>query len=196
MGARFSDRLWWIVGAAAIALLAIATWFLAVSPQRTEAAELRVQTEDAQATADQLRNRIVKLTAEKAKLPELTRELNARKAALPSDSGVPAFLRQLQATGTKVGVDVSGVVVGDPAEEETAAGVWALPIQLTAVGTEARLGGFLRQLQSADQKRAVLVEVANLSTENNDPAKVTLNLTVKAFVAPPVGGNAPSITTD
>ena len=194
MGARQSDRLWMIAGVAAVALMVVATWFLAVSTQRTDAAGLRTQTSEADAKATDLRNRIAKLTAQKAKLPALKEALNARRAALPSDSGVPAFLRQLQATGTKVGVDVSGIVVGDPEPEEAAPGVWSLPIQLTAVGTEAHLSGFLRQLQGTAQKRAVLIELASLSKDATDG--VTLNITARAFVAPAVGGSAPTITTD
>jgi type IV pilus assembly protein PilO len=193
MGVRFNDRLWMITGAALVAVLVAATWFLAVNPQRVEAADLEIRTADAQAQADDLRNRITKLTADKADLPALTKALQAKQAALPADSGVPAFLRQLQATGTKVGVDISGIAVGDPAQEKTTAGVWAISIQLTAEGTEAQLGEYLRQLQSADQKRAVLVQIAGLSTTGDTP---TLNLTVKAFVAPPVGGGTPAITTN
>jgi type IV pilus assembly protein PilO len=198
MGARHADRLWIAAGAMVVALLAVATWFLAVSPQHADAAALRSDTETARAQADDLRARIVKLTADKASLSVLTKALNARKDALPADSGVPAFLRQLQATGTAVGVDVSGVTVGDPAPEEAVPEVWALPIQLTAEGTAERLGGFLQQLQGSDQKRAVLIQVADLSSFSEGPAAgtLTLNLTVKAFVAPPAGAGAPSITTD
>jgi Tfp pilus assembly protein PilO len=194
MGARLNDRLWIIGGAAAIALVVVATWFLAISPQRTETADLETRTADAHLQADDLRNRITKLSADKANLPALTKALQAKQAALPSDSGVPAFLRQLQATGSKVGVDISGITVGDPAPETTAAGVWAIPIQLKAEGSEAQLGDYLKQLQGADQKRAVLIQVASLTkTTGESPS---LNLTVKAFVAPPVGAGAPTITTN
>ena len=201
MGTRHADRLWMAAGLAVIAVLGAVTWFLAVSPQRTEAADLELQTQAAHAQADDLHARIVKLTADKARLGELTKALQARQDALPADSGVPAFLRQLQATGTKVGVDVSGLTVGDPAPEETEPGVWALPIQLTAEGNAKQLGAFLKQLQGADQKRAVLIEVANLSSDRAAAAvggtpQLSLNLTVKAFVAPPVGAGAPSVATD
>jgi hypothetical protein len=61
-----------------------------------------------------------------------------------------------------------------------------------------RLGAFLNQLQGADQKRAVLIEAANLSSsgENATAGAQQLSLTVKAFVAPPVGAAAPTVTTD
>jgi type IV pilus assembly protein PilO len=200
MGTRHADRLWIVAGMAVIALMGVATWFLAVSPQRTEAAGLADQTATSRIQADELRARIVKLTADKAGLSALTKALNASKDALPSDSGVPAFLRQLQATGNEVDVEVSGLTVGNPAPDETVPGVWALPIQLTAEGTVAKLGAFLKQLQGSAQKRAVLIGVANLSSGGEGATGSTdtwsLNLTVKAFVAPPAGAGAPTITTD
>jgi type IV pilus assembly protein PilO len=200
MGARQVNQLWMLAGVAAVALLGIVTWFFAVSPQRTDAAALEAQTAVSHDKANVLRTRTVKLKAEKANLPTLRAELAARQAALPANSGVPAFLRQLQATGTSVGVDISGITVDDPAPKEGSAGVWELPIQLTAQGTVAQLDGFLKQLQGAGQKRAVLIEGGNLTTEadaaTGAAGATSLNLTVKAFVAPPLGAGTPSITTN
>nr|BFE76329.1 hypothetical protein GCM10020092_096300 [Actinoplanes digitatis] len=99
-----------------------------------------------------------------------------------------------------VDVDVSGITVGQPVAEESAPGVWALPIQLTAEGTASRLGAFLQRLQGSAQKRAVLIETANLASEGGEEMGVSrpmsLNLTVKAFVAPPPGAGAPTVTSD
>jgi Tfp pilus assembly protein PilO len=194
MGARHANQLWMIGGLAAIALLGVLSCSFAVSPQQADAAALAEQTQAAHDQADVLRARIVKLKADKANLPTLKNVREARKAALPANSGVPAFLRQLQATGTKVGADIRGITVGDPAPVDTSPGVWALPIQLTAEGTPAQLDGFLKQLQGAGQKRAVLIELANLTSEGGTAGATSLNLTGKAFVAPPVGTT--SITTN
>jgi hypothetical protein len=200
MGARHANRLWIIAGVAVIAILGVATWFLAVSPQRTEAAGLVDQTMTSRTQADELRARIVKLTADKAGLPALTKALNTGQVALPADSGVPNLLRQLQTMEPDVRVDVSSVTVGDPAPEETVPGVWAIEIQLDAEGTPAKLGDFLKRLQGAAPSRAVLIESANLSpagsAETAGAGDWTLSFTIKAFVAPPVGAGAPTITTD
>jgi type IV pilus assembly protein PilO len=194
MSARLVNQLWMIAGLAAVVLLGLLTWSFGVSPQRTDAASLEEQTDAAYDQANILRARIAKLEADKANLPALKAQREARKAALPANSGVPAFLRQLQATGTKVGADISGITVGDPEPVDATPGVWALPIQLTADGTPAQLDGFLKQLQAADQKRAVLIEIANLTSEGSTTGSTSLNLTVKAFVAPPVG--TANITTN
>lgn len=194
MSARHVNRLWIAAGLAAVALLGVLTWAFAVSPQQTDTAALEEQTQAAHDQAVVLRARIVKLTADKANLPTLKKELGAQQAALPDTSGVPAFLRQLQATGSKVGADISGIAVGDPAPVDTTPGVWALPIQLTAEGSPAQLDGFLEQLQARGQKRAILIETANLTSEGGAAGESSLSLAVKAFVAPPAG--TASITTN
>jgi len=200
MRARHTDRLWLIAGATVVALLVIFTWLWLVDPQRTEATELREQTATADTQAVQLRKRTAELTAAQAKIDELTRTRDARLAALPAGSGVPAFLRQLQGSGTVAKVDVSGITVGMPAEEKALPGVWALPIQLTADGTVAQLSAFLDQLQGSGLKRAVLVQTTNLSGgggESTGAARVmSLSLSVKVFVAPPVGAGVPTVTSD
>jgi Tfp pilus assembly protein PilO len=197
MGARHADRLWMIGGVAVVALLGLITWLFLVSDQLTEADDFRKQTRTAQDQAETLRTRSARLAADQAKIDELTKKRDALAAALPSTAAVPAFLRQLQASGTTVGVDVSGITVGNPVEEGTVPGVWALPIQLTAEGTAAQLGAFLDQLQSAEQKRAVLIQAAGLSGgDTTGGAPLSLNLTVKAFVAPPAGAGAPTLTTN
>ena len=193
MTARYANRLWILAGVIAAAVLVLLTWAFAVSPQQSDTTALEEQTLAAHDQANELRARIVKLKEDKANLPALKRALATQQDALPANSGVPAFLRQLQATGTKVGADISGIAVGDPAPVESTPGVWSLPIQLTAEGTPTQLNGFLTQLQDRGQERAILIETANLSAESAD-AGASLSLAVKAFVAPPVGTTA--ITTD
>jgi type IV pilus assembly protein PilO len=191
MGARHADRIWMAAGVVAIALLAVVTWFLAVSPQHAETADLRAEAETTQTQADQLRARIVKLTADNANQAALVATLNDRRIALPEDSGVPAFLRQLQAAGTRFDVDVSGLTVGQPAPDDTVSGVWSLPLELTAQGTAARLSSFLTQLQGGDMMRSVLIRTAGIATDRTGDTSATnelsLNLTATAFVAPPAG---------
>jgi Tfp pilus assembly protein PilO len=202
MGARHADRLWMFAGAAVIVLLAVVSWFLLINPEKTETADLQAQTETARAQAVDIRKRIATLKKQKSDLSKLKATLAGYQEALPSDSGVPAFLRQLQAAGTELDVDVSGITVSTPSELENLAGVWALPIQLTAEGSAEHLSTFLDELQGAGQKRAVLIESANLTSTQDDDAdadsggKMSVSLAVQAFVAPPVGSGAPTVTTD
>jgi type IV pilus assembly protein PilO len=130
-------------------------------------------------------------------------ELRKKQKALPSDSGVPAFLRQIQASGEALSVNVSGVSVSAPVQQTNLPAVWALPITMTADGSAANLGKFLQGLQSSAQSRAVLIETASLSPQAGDPAAdgtasvatTSVNLTLRAFVAPPAGTGTPTVTT-
>jgi type IV pilus assembly protein PilO len=194
-----ADRLWMIGGAVVVAVLVALTGLVLVAGQNSQADGFHEEIDTALAQAAQLRARTAKLKADQARIGELTRERDALKSALPADSGVPAFLRQMQSSGTALGVDVSGITVGAPAAVEDVPGVWSLPIQLTAEGTAARLGAFLDQLQGAAQKRAVLIETAAVDTVGQGTGAnqgLSLALSVKAFVAPPAGAGAPTVTTD
>ncbi|MEV4639242.1 hypothetical protein AB0J80_17995 [Actinoplanes sp. NPDC049548] len=177
------------------ALLIAVTYFGVVSTARADAADLRSQTEDAQDLTRQLRKRVAKLAEEKKNEKKLTATRDLYRDALPSGSGVPAFLRQLQASGTALQVDISGISVGTPGELQTLPGVWSIQIQLSAEGTPAHLYDLLRELQGSEQKRAVLVESANLSIGEKEE-ETQLSLSLSAFVAPPAGSGAPTVTTD
>ena len=196
MQTRHANRLWLLAGVLVTAVLVALTYFMLVAPAYAEADELTDQMGTAQDQAVMLRKRLVKLQQEKKNEKPLTATRDAYREALPSGSGVPAFLRQLQADGGDVGVDVSGITVGTPEKVEAVPGVWSIPIQLVAEGEVDELDEFLQQLQGSDQKRAVLVEGATLESDESSDGAQQLNLTVKAFVAPPVGSGAPAVTTD
>jgi Tfp pilus assembly protein PilO len=196
MGARNAARIWVIAGAAAIVLLTAASWFLLISPKFTEAADVRTQAEDTQTQLIALRKKIALLEEQKSRLSTYKAALQANQRALPSDSGVPDFLRQLQVSGEGTGVKVSGVSVAPPAQAPGVSGVWQLPITLTAEGDADKLGEFLNQLQAV-QPRAVLVQTANLAKGGAGDAgdKPSLNISLLAYVAPPTGAGAPIVTT-
>lgn len=188
-----ADHLWMIIGVFMTALLIAVTYFGVVSTTRSDTAELREAIGAAQDRSFELRKRVADLAEEAKNQNKLAAERNTYRDALPSGSGVPAFLRQLQESGTELDVDVSGITVGAPAEEKTVAGVWSIPIQLSATGDPEKLSDFLRELQGSDQKRAVLIQTASLNMENN---QTKLDLSVNAYVAPPAGSGAPAVLTD
>ena len=200
MGVRNAARVWMIAGAAAIVLLVVASWFLLISPKYAEVDDVRGQVQDTQTQLIALRKKIDGLEAQKAQLPRYKALLKANQQALPSDSGVPDFLRQLQASGEATSVKVSGVSVAPPAQVTTLPGVWQIPMTLTAEGTPDDLGDFLNRLQAV-QPRAVLVQSANLTqgggstdagASSGGPA---LSLSLVAYVTPAAGTGAPIVTT-
>ncbi|MFG1608722.1 type 4a pilus biogenesis protein PilO [Actinoplanes sp. NPDC049265] len=195
MGARHADRLWMIGGAAVIIALGLMSWFFLINPKYAEAADLRNTTEDTQVQIAVLNKRIADLETEKAKLPQYRAALKTSQNALPSGSGVPDFLRQLQKSGDALHVTVGGVNVNTPTPVDGMADVYTLPIALTLDGTAGDLGKFLTQLQQT-QPRAVLIDAVTLAaTGNGDAAATSISLSLKAFVAVPAGQGVPSITT-
>jgi Tfp pilus assembly protein PilO len=202
MGVRNVARIWMIGGLAVIVLLAVGSWFLLISPKFAKASDVRTQVEDTQTQLITLRRKIAGLNAQKAQLPKYKAALKRNQQALPSDSGVPDFLRQLQSSGEKTGVTVSGVSVAAPAPAAGAAGVWQLPITLIADGAPDDLGSFLNDLQAV-QPRAVLIQSVNLTQGTGDSADSSsgssggssLSLSLMAYVAPPAGTGAPIVTT-
>jgi Tfp pilus assembly protein PilO len=205
MGTRQSDRLWIGGGAVVIVLLVLAGYFLLIKPKYDEADAVRGQTETSDVRLITLRRRLAELKEQRSKLAEFKSTLKTNQAALPADSGVPDFLRQLQASSDQVGVSVNGMSVNVP-EPVPAAGsptVYALPITVAVEGPADHLEEFVSQLQDV-QPRAVLIESANLSPKGGDDsadstsagaASLSLSLSLKAFVAPPAGAGTPRITT-
>jgi Tfp pilus assembly protein PilO len=190
MGTRHADRIWMVAGATVIVLLVVASWFLLISPKYVRKHEVEGQ-------------RINDLKQQQAVITTLQGALKKKQTALPSDSGQPAFLNQLQRSGTDTDVSVTGISVGGATQQANLNAVWALPITLTADGTMANLERFLTTLQTG-QARAVLIESANVTPKSDAAGKasssgttadtMSISLLLKAFVAPPAGTGAPATT--
>jgi Tfp pilus assembly protein PilO len=201
MGARHADRLWMIAGAAVVIALVVISWFFVISPKYDETSDVRAQVETTETQILVLRKRIAALEKQKAKLPQYKAALKTNQYALPSDTGLPDFLRQLQTSGDELDVTVDGVSVSGAALAPGFTSVWALPITLTLQGTPGNLDKFLKQLQQT-QPRAVLINSATVTSQVSGDAadgatagEVTISLALQAFVSMPAGAGAPSITT-
>ena len=223
MGARHADRLWMIGGAFIIVALTVISWFFVINPKYAEADEVARQAADTEVQISVLNKRLAELEKQKSKLPTYTAQLKASQAALPSDSGVPDFLRSLQSAGDDLDVTVGGVSVSAASAVNGFSNVYALPITLTLEGSPENLGKFLTQLQQT-QPRAVLINSATLTAQDGEDAAddsadsstgattgstagastgsaatpkagATISLSLRAFVAVPAGQGAPQITT-
>ncbi|GAA0796597.1 type 4a pilus biogenesis protein PilO [Spirilliplanes yamanashiensis] len=185
-----ADRLWLLGGAIGVVILVAVGWLLLINPAHGDADGYREQTEVSEIQLIALHKRLGELKEQQAKLPTYKAELARNRQALPLDTGIPAFLRQLEDAGDAVGATVSNVNVGVPSQE-TGAGLsaYSLPVTVTVDGRIGAMGPFLDQLQQV-QPRAVLVQSANLaaSTEENGKDGTNMTLTMKVFVAPAAGG--------
>jgi Tfp pilus assembly protein PilO len=197
MGAHRVDRVWLLGGIVVTVLLAVGGWFLLINPKYADAATVRSQAGDSAVQLTKLRHQVADLNQQKKKMGALTAKLAANHKALPVDNpDVPAFLRQLQASGVAVDVDVSGLTVGTPVKAEALPKVWRLPITMIVIGDEENLSRFLSRLQTV-QPRAVLVNSIGLtagSGEAGQASKASASISLTAFVYSPKGTSA-TLTT-
>jgi Tfp pilus assembly protein PilO len=105
----------WVIGTAVLSvLLVVAAYFLLIGPKRAEAAELRQQTEDTQASNAQLESRIEQLKAQFAELPQRQAELAAIKQAMPEEAALPTLVRDLDKMAGGAGVTLMTLAPGQP----------------------------------------------------------------------------------
>jgi len=191
-------RLWAVGGAFGAAVLVALAWFFLISPQRAETAELHDETVATQAQIGTLQRRLTQLRKENSELAKFQAQLAADRQALPTDSGLSDFLRQIQVAGEATGVTVNSVNVGEPDLAESGGGLYMLAITMTVGGNGTTLSRFLDQLQRV-QPRAVLISSVNLaaadpSTSINSTSGLTVNMQI--FVATPPGAKAPAPNTE
>jgi Tfp pilus assembly protein PilO len=138
----------WIAGAVVLALALLAgTWFLLVSPKRTEAADLQAQAESQQATNQSLETELALLKQQKKDLPEQQAALAGLRTQVPQTQALPSLVRLLDQAAEKSGVDFTTLsptaavpVMSAPGAVESADGVLP-PEQLAAVNSDIVVNG-------------------------------------------------------
>jgi Tfp pilus assembly protein PilO len=183
-----TDKLWVGVGVGGAIAIILLAWNVLISPQASQTADLNSQTAAAQQQNTVLADTLSTLRAQNKNLAQYQATLAQDQAALPSASGMPDFLRELQAVGASTQVNISSLNVGVPvASAAVPAGVYSIAITLNASGAPNQLELFLGQLQSV-QPRAVLISEAVLQSTTGANVTVaagsaSLRLTLAAFVA-------------
>jgi Tfp pilus assembly protein PilO len=207
-----AERLWLGIGVGAGLLMLLIGYFFFIGPQRSQTSDTNAQVATAQLTNQTLQTRITSLQQQDKDLAKYQAAVAQARLALPGTSGLPDFLRTLQALGNATLANVTSLAVGAPttltpttatpattasttgkagssttATPATAA-VYALPITATVTGTPAQLQQFLTQLQSV-QPRAVLItqitqSAGTAGTAGGATSGTSLQLTMSAFVEP------------
>ena len=186
----------WSFGAAVVAvLLVIAAWFVAISPQRSEAADLRDQTTAQQQSNEQLKLKTKQLQAQFASLPERQAQLAEIKQQLPDNPALPALIRDLSSHASTAGVALVSVSPGDPVPATPAAPgagstatarggqLLSIPTEVVASGSYADLTLYLQRLQT-QMRRAFLIEGIELAplTDKTTKGPLSMKLTGQIFV--------------
>ncbi|HEX3334934.1 MAG TPA: hypothetical protein VHS54_00645 [Jatrophihabitans sp.] len=179
-----TERLWLIGGGLVAFVLLLIGYFFFISPQRSQTSDVNSQIVTAKQANAQLQQRLDALRQQNKNLPKYKADLAKARLALPATTGVPDFLRTLQALGNATNISVSSLTFGQPAPATVAApvptanptdtasstvspattaqpaspsaGVYSISITASVSGTSAALDNFLEQLQVV-QPRAVLI---------------------------------------
>lgn len=203
------DRLWMAGGGVAAVMISALAWFMVVSPELSNASSLDEQTLAAQTQNITLQSKIHRLQADNANMDALVSSLRQARTALPVDSSLAEFTRQLSGYASQHGVGISGITAGEPMALTTPAGAgtaaaagaaavpppgastasatgrtYALPLTVVVKGAAANDLNFLAALQGPG-KRAALVTGAQLTGDTTKRgAAMQLTVQLQLFVTP------------
>lgn len=194
-----SKVLWLGAGGAAAILLATTGWFGVVSPKLSATSTLQSQTEEVAQQNVRQQATITALQRQTENLPALTEKLRATMEALPFDSGLPAFTRQLASQAREHKVQLTTIGVGGvapvtgpgapaaaPNAKSSAGTIFAIPVTLVSTGSGVQQLEFLRAVQTGP--RHALVTSTQLVPASGGTASIasrsTMTTQVTVFSAP------------
>ena len=135
----------WLGGGVVVALVLVAAgWLLFIHPELSSAASLRSQAQAAQFEDSLLVAKTAQLRKQSQNLGTMRTGLADALAALPADSGLPAFTDQLAAQAASNNVALTSITVGAVTAPTTTAGaatpsttagaVYQIPVTIISVG--------------------------------------------------------------
>ena len=137
---RVTGRVALALSAAGLLLVLLVGWFGVVAPQKSKAAELSVQIDEA-ATRLQIAQDVVRGPA----LQESNAELATLKVAIPDEVKMSGVLRELSRASAKARVRVTGVT---PQAAVASGGTDVVPMSVTVDGRYFAIREFLRLLRA------------------------------------------------
>jgi Tfp pilus assembly protein PilO len=130
-------RRWSLLTAVLIVGILAASWFLLVSPKRSEASDLRGKATAQQASNDALVQQLNELKAQSLDLPKQKAQLAVMRKQIPDNPALPTMIRDLTAAAKKVGVQLVSMKPGTPV---VAAAPVLAPVPVTATDTTSTAG--------------------------------------------------------
>ena len=206
----------WSLGTAVLFLLILlGSWFLLVSPKKSEAADLQAQTATQISQNEQLRAKLVTLQEQSTHLADQQARLAAIRQHLPANLALAAYIRSKSAAADASNVSLDSMAPTEPgavvatttngtAAVSPAGQLMAVKVDLKATGTYFDLEQFVNKLEA--QQRSVLVIGFTMNPAAEDtttaaasaapatgPAKVSIDLQLRMYYSPPY--TAPVVTT-
>jgi hypothetical protein len=198
---------------AGVALLA-ALWLLALSPKRTESAEVKTNVEAQEQRLAVAKTELASFQAAEKQFPGMVAELRRLDKAVPARGAIPDLLRQLQkrANGRDTVLRLAELKAGPsaagsgltPGAAPMAGGLAALPFKFTYSGKYFNLVGVLKaarkavtvQSKSGDLEidgRLVTIEGISFARENAESPVISASVSGTAYIAATTA--APPTTT-
>lgn len=180
------------IATAAVALVLVAIWYLALlSPQTHKLAVTRQENIAAQNQISDLNQQIQQLTALEKEIPADQAKLNHYKQAIPSDPALSSAIRSIQAAATDTGVEMSSLNptvptnASAPSAAGGVAGATTIPVTISAAGTYSQVMAFLRALDA--MPRTVIVQSFDLG---GTAEKLTASIAADIYFSPAGGSSA------
>lgn len=202
-------RQWTMFTVLAVVVVLVAGWMIAIKPQRSNAADLRSQAEQAVSGNDQLRNQLGVLKAQAKDLPKQQARLAAIDKKIPDNPALPSLIRTLSDAADGAGVDLVSLAPALPvavaataptAPAKATAGKPAVPaalplqqvpVTLSVTGTYFNVEQFVSNLESLE--RAMIIDGWSLAPGGGKGAKagapgatdqLTAQIKARVFMAP------------
>jgi Tfp pilus assembly protein PilO len=128
-------RKWSALAVVLVAAIFAASWFLLISPKRSEAAELTGKAVSRAEANSRLEQQIQVLKAQQEDLPRQRARLATLRRQIPDNPALPSLIRDLTAAGRKTGVSLDSLAPSAPVALVAPALV-AAPVAAPAEGTE------------------------------------------------------------
>lgn len=122
------------VTAALCAAIVAAGWFLLISPQRAEVADIRAEASTQNSANEGLRAEVASLRALQAKLPQQQALLAQLQSKVPADPALPELVRALSTAADEANVELVGVTPKPPTGLPQATGIAGIDVELKIAG--------------------------------------------------------------
>jgi len=188
---RINGRLALLIAVVLVLVVALASWFAVLSPQRSKAANLEAQIGDANIQLASTKTLLNSPAAHQspAQLVQLQR-------ALPDSQEMSEVIRELSRAATRTGVRIDSIT---PSTAVSAAGAQAVPITLAVSGRYFRIANFMHELRTSAKAedgvvhaKGRLYAVDNMAfAKSSDRGLLQATLALDAFMS----GSAPAQPT-
>jgi type IV pilus assembly protein PilO len=155
------------LGILGLVLVAVAFWFVLLSPLLSELETVRAEREGREARLQSLNAEVAELEAVRENAPQIERRLLELSRRVPEQDEMPTLLVQIEEVAQAAGVLQLSVAPGDP-EVFSAEGVnySRIPVEMSFEGTYEQMQDFLFRLRNLSR----LVTVRELRYAPADPA--------------------------